>query len=658
VAHRLRPYALRVASHPMVDVLLLLLFVAAPVAYLILTRSTARMVLAVSFIVATIGGVLQLSTSRGSGWTLTTIQIALGGSLILLVLIGVVERLRKGARHTRLRPQVMAIWLPVAVIALVLLAMRVLAGEQPSVLSGVSFLINHAAAEDNAKWLNLTSQLAVGDSLNFSGGYAGGALIVVLAVVATAARALSQFAYGGVNEVGVAVQAVIGSSYLLVALAPLALAPIAERRLPPLPTPLERVRVPAPAVWAGAIVLAVGSAALTFFGHLSLQLVLLMMTVWVVAFLVRGPSPRGRVLASAVAVSAGVVWFPLNLLSLAILAALIVGILVVTVRALYRRSSPDIPALLIVALTAVSAWDGLISSTFYALGIGSSAPSVSALGALRSSGVPTETASLFASPGGTQVASSALVLLAAAAALGAAVFLGQSSSGPRSMLLRFLPLAAVAGYAVVIGIGDGMLTGSGENYPTQKMAYAASIVIAAACTPLAVTALSAGRRGMNAARWVAVGAVVFILSADSLLPRAIATVGPHMWAQPTEGTPYWSTFEVQPTADQTIAALPIACAFLPPGAEVPNGKINGPVTYTCTRMLIGLNGRDARDGSVLDWIRTDWLSDGEFWNDWAPLLAGSPPEILSKKVILLDSKGNVIGFETLQGLLTRYPTAS
>jgi hypothetical protein len=639
----------------MVDALLLALFVAAPVAYLMLTRSTARMVLAVSFIVASIGGVLQLSTSQGVGWTLTMIQVVLGGSLILLVLIGIAERLRKRAALPRMRPQVVAIWLPTAAIALILAFMRLLAGDQPSVLSGVSFLINHPAAEDNAKWLNLTSQLAVGDTLNFSGGYAGGALIVVLAVVATAARTVSFFAYGGINEVGVSVQAVIGSSYLLIALAPLALAPIAERKLPPPPTALRRSRVPAPAIWAGAIVLAAGSAALTFFGHLSLQLVLLMMTVWVVAFLVKGPHPHGRLLASAVAVSAGVVWFPLNLLSLLILAALIVGVVVATVRSLSLRRRPDLPALLIVALAAVSAWDGLVSSTLYALGVGATSGPMSALGTMRSAAVPTETASLFASPGGTQVASSALVLLAAAAALGAGIFLGQSAASPRSMLIRFLPLAGVAGYAVLIGVGDGVLTASGENYPTQKMGYAASIVIAASCIPLAIAALSAGRRGMNAARWVAVGAVIFVLSADSLLPRAVATIGPRMWAQPAEGTPYWSTFEVQPTADQSIAELPIACAFLPPGAEVPNGKINGPVTYTCTRILIGLNGRDARDGSVLDWIRTDWLSDGEFWNDWAPLLAGSPPDILAKKVVLLDAKGNVIGFETLQGLLTRYP---
>ena len=641
----------------MIDALVLAVFVLAPVAFLFITRSTATMVLATSFVVAFVGGIVQLTTSRGYAWSLTDIQWVLAAALVVMVGIGAMSRMRSPRnRRVELRHQVRSIWIPVAALVVFLGAMRAFASEQPSILSGVSFLVNHGVGEDNAKWLNLTSQLAAGDELSFVGGYAGGALTVVLAVAATIAKVVSIAAYGGVNEVGVAVQAVIGSSYLLIAFAPLALAPLAEAKFPPRPARGERNLVPAPAIWVGALVLATGSAALTFYGHLSLQLVLLMLVVWLTAFLARAPEPYGRLLATAIAVSAGVVWFPLNVFSLGLLAAMLLAVVLESIRRLSKGRAPDPWAWALVVLTAISAWDGLVSSTLYALGIGvggGAAPTAS--GPLGGASVPANTASLFASPGGTEGPTAILATLAGLAALGAAVLVSRSGASPRSLGIRFLPLALVGGYAIAIGFGDAMLTASGENYPTLKMGYAAVIIIASAALPLAITALDPQRSGMTLTRWVAVGGTVFLLSADSLLPRAVASVGPKIWEQPSEGVPYWSVFEVQGQATQPIADLPIGCAVLPPGSEVPTGNIDGQRTYNCTRLLVGLNGLDARDGSVLDWIRSDWLSSGVFWYNWAPLMSGAPEDIRSKRIVLLGQDGNVIGFETLQGLLDRYP---
>lgn len=636
---------------------MLAVFVVAPVAFLLFTRSTATMVLATSFVVAFVGGIVQLTTSRGNAWSLTDIQWVLAVALVVMVGIGAMSRMRSvRTRRIGLKHQVRSIWIPVAALVVFLGAMRAFASEQPSILSGVSFLVNHGVGEDNAKWLNLTSQLAAGDELSFVGGYAGGALTVVLAVAATIAKVVSIAAYGGVNEVGVAVQAVIGSSYLLIAFAPLALAPLAESKFPPRPARDEGNWVPAPAIWAGALALATGSAALTIYGHLSLQLVLLMLVVWLTAFLARGPEPYGRLLATAVAVSAGVVWFPLNVFSLGLLAAMLLAVTLATIRRLSKGRAPDPWAWAIVVLTGISAWDGLVSSTLYALGIGvggGAAPTAS--GPLGGASVPANTASLFASPGGTEGPTAILAALAGLAALGAAVLVSRSGASPRSLGIRFVPLALMAGYAIAIGFGDAMLTASGENYPTLKMGYAAVIIIASATLPLAITALDPQRSGMTLTRWVAVGGTVFLLSADSLLPRAVASVGPKIWEQPSEGVPYWAVFEVQGQATQPIADLPIGCAFLPPGSEVPTGNIDGQRTYNCTRLLVGLNGLDARDGSVLDWIRSDWLSSGVFWYDWAPLMSGASEEVRSKRIVLLGQDGNVIGFETLQGLLDRYP---
>ncbi len=224
------------------DALLLILFVGAPLAFLLLTKSTASTVLSTSFVVAVIGGLVQITTSRGFGWSLVNIQWVLATALLIMVALAAFAR-RRGASPNSLSlgRQARALWAPVAVLVLLLAAMRALASDQPSVLAGISFLVNHPVGEDNAKWLNLTSQLAVGDELSFAGGYAGGALTVVLVVAATLARVISFLSYGGTNELGVTVQAVIGSSYLLVALTPLALAPLVESKFPPRPATEQRV---------------------------------------------------------------------------------------------------------------------------------------------------------------------------------------------------------------------------------------------------------------------------------------------------------------------------------------------------------------------------------------------------------------------------------
>ena len=638
------------------DALLLLIFVGAPLAFLLLTRSTASTVLSTSFVVAFVGGLIQITTSRGGGWSLVDIQWVLAVALLVMVALAAFARRHSApAASLTLGRQLRALWVPVAALVIFLATMRALAADQPSILSGISFLVNHPVAEDNAKWLNLTSQLAAGDELSFVGGYAGGALTVVLAFAATVSRVVSIAAYGGVNEVGVTVQAVIGSSYLLVALAPLALAPLVEAKFPPRPASEQRGWVPAPAIWAGALILATGSAALTIYGHLSLQLVLLMLVVWIAAFLARAPEPHGRLLATGIAVSAGVVWFPLNIFSLVILAIAIIAVAFQSLRRILRGSFPDPWAWSILLLTTISAWDGLVSSTIYALGIGAGGPQPIASGPLGSASVPSNAASLFASPGGTEVPSAVLTTLAVASVLGAAALLGRTAANGRSLALRLAPVGLTAGYAVLIGFGDAILTASGENYPTLKMGYAAVIILASATAPLAITALAPASAGMTVTRWTAVGAVVFVLASDSLLPRSVGSLSPKTWEQPTDGLPYWSVFEVQATSNQPIAELPIACTFLPPGAQVPTGNIDGQRAYNCTRLLVGLNGRDARDGSVLDWIRTDWLSNGSFWNDWAPLMSGSTEEIRGKRVVLLGADGNVIGLETLQGLLDRYP---
>jgi hypothetical protein len=226
----------------------------------------------------------------------------------------------------------------------------------------------------------------------------------------------------------------------------------------------------------------------------------------------------------------------------------------------------------------------------------------------------------------------------------------------RTLLIAFAPIGLLIAYLTLVGLADAEQTGLAPNYATFKLGFGVAVAVAAATLPLALSAWDWKSSGMTLLRWAGAGVVVFLLVADGILPRAVNTVGPTKWPTPAEGTsPFWASIEVRPTADQPLDALPIACAFLPPGAEVPSAMPTGELAYGCTRLLIGLAGKEGKDGAVLDWITADWSSNAQLWDPWHPNLVNSPDDIRARQLLLLGPDANVIGLESLQALLDRYP---
>jgi hypothetical protein len=644
----------------MVSIAMTALFIALPVALFLISRSVTRTAISIGVIFALAGGLLQASVSLGMDWTLSGLQWLVLGCLVLALAVGWWSTRRFGAGTAPRAHQVWAIWAPALVIGLVFLTMRLLASPDPGPLAGIGYLVSHGAAEDNAKWMNLASHLASGDALSFAGGYAGGPYLLVMAVAATAVSALSQLLLGGLNEVAVVTGTVIGSSFLLAALVPFAFAPLAEKQWRT-SNDEPRRSAPGPLLWAGMLVLVTASINVSAIGHQSLQLVMLMLALWATTFLTGNVIPHARLMATVIAVAAGVVWFPINLWALAILAVTVTWVIYQFVHAL--RSGGSFPwfAAGLIVLAGVSFWDGLVSSTLYALGLDGGTP-VSALGGAtgsalaRLASVPADTATLFSSPGGTEETTAYLTLAAIAAAIAAGAWLSKRKMTRFQVGLAFAPLGSLVAYTWMIATGDALLTGLGTNYATLKMTFLVTVVVFAATVPMALMSLDSTARGMSAMRWIGVSGVVFLLLADSLLPRATAAVSPLRWAAPNpDNRPFWTTFEVKQTADQPISSLPIACVFLPPGAEKPTGNIDGQLAYSCTRMLIGLNGAEGKVGSLMDWIRSDWLSNSTLWDEWYENLTGTSDAIKGKPIVLLDSRKQVIGFDTLSGLLNRFP---
>ena len=636
----------------MLSVALTVLMVALPVVQVSISRSIPRTALQLGALLAIFGGLVQTSVGWGETWTLRSLQWTIVGLLLAGVLIAWWRQRHARRRITPLRSQVLAVVAPLVVIAATFLAFRLLAGPTVTPLAGVGYLANHPYAEDNAKWLNLASILVAGRELEYSGGYAGGPYVLVLVVAATFWDALSYLLFDGRNEVAVTAGAVIGGGFMLAAFAPLALSPLLLSPRKQAPT------VPAPLLWSGVLVLAAASTAVSALGHQSLQLALLMLVLFAAVFLSGTPTLQDKVLGIALGVMAAVVWFPLNMFSIAVFGAGFTWVLRSTLRATAHRRPIPWPSLVVLIATAIAAWDGIVSSTVYAFGLGDRGAFSANGGPLRGAFAPADTASLFDSPGGTEVATAFLGAAAIAAAIAAAVYLAHSGRSSRQVTVSLIPLGGLALYSTVIAMVDGALTGEGTNYATQKMVFTAVVVLLSTALPYALMNFDRASTVMTPLRWVGLVGVAFLLTLDSLLPRAIGTVNSQLWRADPEKPPYWSIFEAQATADQPIDELPIACVFLPPGAEKPTGHIDGQLAYNCTRLLIGLKGAEGNVGSVMDWIRADWYANGPLWEYWYQNLMNSPADIRAKRLIVLDESSNVIGFETLDGLLNRYPVTA
>jgi len=315
----------------MVDVLLLIAFIALPVAAWWASRSLLFVAVWLGLGIGVAGNLVQGSIALGANWNVRGLQV-----LVLLVMGAVAalawlrRRRSSGSGGGSMRRQLVVVLLPALVIGGYLLAMRLLAPGDPGPLTAVGYLINHPQAEDNAKWLNLTAQLADGRAIEFS-GYAGGPLLLVMAVMAALISVLSLILLGGVNQVAVAANTVVATQFLLIALVPFSLAVLAEVRVRVGAGggSRERAFVPAVLAWAGMLVIALASAIVTSYGHLSLQFVLLVLVAWFAVFAVSG-SRWLQLATSLTVVAVASVWLPMT----AVASALVVVLAVWVVRRL------------------------------------------------------------------------------------------------------------------------------------------------------------------------------------------------------------------------------------------------------------------------------------------------------------------------------------
>ncbi|MFM8155076.1 MAG: hypothetical protein ACKOAF_03225 [Actinomycetes bacterium] len=645
-------------------------YVLLPVITYIRVRSVSWLTIATVFSVSAVGVLVSLGDDLGHHWTRVELQWSLLVALVLVLGFG----FRRGrARLAPINRQLLAVGLPLAGLLIGLVVITTLWTAEPAFLHPVSFLMGHANAEDNAKWLDFTSQLATGNPI-VQAVAMGGPLELFLVFVATAMGVISQAVLGGYNEVAIAANTVIYGEFLLVCLAPLALAPLAEAIFRGRDGSRQTLRIPIPFIWLGMLVLTAAVLLVIGYGHMTFQFTMLIMALWATTFLAQTRVKRARLLTSLIIAGAMTVWLPLNVLAVVILAGWLVLLISRPIR--FGASALDLPALILWAVFAVSLFTPIKSSLIYltstatsAAGGGGGSGLVSAavtikqhvLAGLDGSGV-------LASNGGTEQTQPILAILAAVAVIAAAYFLSsQSRARKTSLYRRFMPLILIASFAAIIYVLDIWSTGAGPHYGSLKFTFLISVVTLATCVPIGLLVLDPGAKGrMSGVRWLAVGAIVYLAFIDSFLPRAISRARPEQWSPAipfSNPQSYWWPADVNGTGHQPISANPVGCVYLPQGAKVPSGILVSQLSdaqrvYSCTRLLAGLSGQDAQAQPVVDWLRREWLNNKSEWEGVHGYLEGLDDSVKNKQMIILDDGSNVIGLETLGNLVARYPATA
>ena len=640
----------------MVDVVLLVAFAALPVAIWWISRSILFTTVGLILGFGIAGNLVQSLIAMGLGWNVRGLQILV---LIVMIALLVIALLRGPLSDASIRAQILGIGLPMLLIGIALIVLRLMAPEDPGPLSAIGYFINHPLAEDNAKWLHLSAQVADGRSISFN-GYAGGPLLLMMATFSPLISVLSMVWLGGVNQVAVAANTVLAVQFFLIAAAPAALAPFLSWRLKTADG-LAR-RVPAPVIWVSSAFLVLASSVVTSYGHLSQQFTFIVLTLWVAAFITC--APRWVLLASSLAVATSVsVWVPLNILGLVVLVLAVV----LTIRLRWWSG------LGVTAVTALVTFDAIVSSIAYLLGIQIRLPSLGGLtGALGGSAseeaaapiprVPGEliaSAHLFRAPGAAEQTSAVLTILAGAVVL-ATVWVVNKKVGLSGSIaaLAIAPVGIIVGYTLVLSLADALITGSAPNYGASKMAFTLVVVAIAAGIPLALMAIDPEATGMSMLRWAGAAAVVALLLFDSLLPRAVSALSPLLWKGVDSAAPvYWSAAEVRNSGEQSLAANPIACLFAPPESSEPTALPLGQESYSCTRLLIGLSGLEGEASRIGDWLLTDWQGQSLNWGEFRESIETNSRDLRNRSVILMREDGGLAGLTTLGELLDRNQVA-
>lgn len=636
----------------MSNLLFTVAFIGLPVISYFLTRNLTWTVGIIAGTFAVGGAFISFWVDLGNLWNLASLQ----WTLLVLLAIGALLSFVVGRRSASypFTRHFYAGFLPVLVVLAFVLVSRLLAAPTAGLFTGVGFLIQRSHAEDNAQWLDYSSQLIQGGDI-VQAVPIGGPLQLFMVFMATLMASVSFIAFGGVNEVFVGANSVIYGSFALAILAPFALAPVVEMRKRVISGSGSRF-IPTPVVWAGMLVLVTASLAVSGLGHVTLQFVFISLTFWVALFVVGSRSRHGWAIASLVAVGAAVVWFPLTPIAIVVL----IGGVVVLIGRIIRQRNPSVLAILGVwILMIVMTWQGFTSAMRYITETTTTATGIDGggiAGGIAAAARAIPSLDLLSSQGGTEQVSPSLSIAVVIAAVLAVLFIRRAfpKASTTALFVRFGPAILLVTYSIGLTVGGSWWSGEPPAYGALKSAFLVSIVILAVAVPFAVMELDPRNRGLSIIRFAGIAGIIYVLALDGLLTRAVTNTSPTQWPSTIdrEGN-YWWPAEVQSVANQPLATNPIGCAYYPTGSLVPTALPDGQRTYACTRLLVGLAGIDTGGQPVINWLKREWFTNTGAWLEEYPGLLTLTPEVRARQLILMDELNNVVGLESIATFMER-----
>lgn len=468
--------------------------------------------------------------------------------------------------------------------------------------------------EDNAKWLNVISDLAEGGSDGFN--LVGGVTAIILRLTSTVARVIVALAGEPIDGVGTSVLSAAIAQWILVALTPLSLIPAVRQQASRRPVTIDFV---AATLFAG-VLLTTASLMATNYGHLTAQLVILgLSAAGSLGLSAHHADEIGqRRLARLLALLTMSVWLPLHPIAL-------IGVLWVVVRltlqarSAQRVSLQDLCELIAASVVAAS----LIPSLRYVAGTDVSNQLAAAGGATNSSSV-------------------ALLVLAGVVSAVAVVMLQfqwRDSAGSKGVVLVFLALSC---YTAVARMNDFRVSGS-LNYGSTKLLW----VVAVLGASVGVVAIARDLNLPNSdLRLPGVGVALIALALPSLgstehLTQWVRQFDPGRW--PAQESGRWHSPEVLPMSTP-ISTVPIGCV-VKESVDSPSPPIASLDSYLCTRFLSSVAGLE-RDADPL-------IRFGLGRMDWATMAGEIEPdsELRDRDLIVLNADAGVIGRASLGELI-------
>ena len=597
------------------EYLVLASLVGVPIAGLLLSQRATLVVLMTFVSTSAAGLVVNLLSTWGVDWH----QQGLCGALVASQLVSLAGFLR--LRSSRFEHQERS-WIPAfCLLALVVLVMlvRVMWARPVGELREAGVLIDlphFYVGEDNAKWMNILSQITQGTKVEIGG--VGGVLVVFLAACWSVTKAITGIFGGQVNQQSVVFNSQFVASVGLSLGSPFVLLPHLEtKRL----AGIRQVLIPM------TVVVPLLSASLfrvSFLGHLSEQLIITALSLSVSVLAASDTTEREVRLAWLLVAFSSTIWLGLHFFSAAVLI-LALGSAWVHKRKLWTHRYSSMLGILALLLPLRVVWDTYRYTNF----------------------TPEYLTSLFNAPGAVDAATSWQGLIAILAVVfGLGILKGDVEVRPTAQRI-LLPLSLV-GYFVLVAMNDQWRTGK-LNYGSTKLWFIMTIVFTTAFLVPAIQALAdgPGRRETRNRLLVMSMALLVILTIDGAFTPLLTNLRSDVWSgyASAKDHSFRDFVRTNTSMPQDLDSGPIGCVV-----RKADGTLGiNTETYSCTRFLVSLAGIETECNRIIEWQL------GVTPGDLKSTLLTVQPDIRSRIFIELNEQNLVSGQLTLDEVIQELP---